>query len=227
MSLKDLMDKVFGQDDEVPGEQVVRLASVSDDTNGTVKPTVASHIRVVIDESGSMSRILGAAIEGFNAFLRQQQQVEDGSVISIWKFSSARNPTPRLLHRASLNLATPLDNYSYRPNGGTALNDAIGDAIMENPTEQNVILAILTDGEENSSLRYNQTQIREMIKAKEALGWEILFLSASALSGLEESKRYGVSLDKVVKFANSAQGFSQGYEAMNSASTTYRSNLNK
>lgn len=224
MSLKDLMDKVFGED-ETRAEQVVVLSPDTSTPSGA--PKVGAHIRVVIDESGSMRSIQRAAVEGFNQFLSQQQAVDDGSVISIWKFSDARDKSPRLLHRASLNLASPLDQGSYRPGGNTALNDAIGDAINENPDEKNVILAILTDGEENSSYRYTQAQIRDMIKEKETLGWEILFLSASALTGQEESRRYGVSIDKVVKFAASEEGFNQGYSSMNSASTTYRSNLNK
>lgn len=222
MSIKDLMDKVFGPDHVHPAGTVNAVVTASGE-----KPKVASHIRVVIDESGSMDIIRRAAIDGFNAFLAQQQQVDDGSIISIWKFNSPRQATARFLHRASLNLASPLDENNYRPNSGTALNDAIGDAINENPTEQNVILAILTDGEENSSTRYNQTTIRNLIKEKEALGWEILFLSASALTGQQEAQRYGLGIEKVVKFAASAQGFAQGYGAMNSASTTYRSNLNK
>jgi hypothetical protein len=73
----------------------------------------------------------------------------------------------------------------YRPNGNTALLDAIGITIqsveqqMKSP-EDSAVIIILTDGYENASRIFTLQQIRAMISSKEATGrWTFSYLGAT------------------------------------------------
>jgi hypothetical protein len=79
---------------------------------------------------------------------------------------------------------------TYAPDGGTALLDAIGRTIDETgarlaamPEAERpgkVIIAILTDGEENSSRTFTWAQISDKIRhQQEVYKWEFLFLGAN------------------------------------------------
>jgi hypothetical protein len=80
-----------------------------------------------------------------------------------------------------------LDETNYRPNNGTALYDAIGDAIARIDEQiatgavapQRVLFAIITDGEENSSRRYGREKIFDMVRTHENAGWSFVFMGAN------------------------------------------------
>jgi Mg-chelatase subunit ChlD len=63
-----------------------------------------------------------------------------------------------------------------KPRGGTPLFDAIGLAIhdlenVEESTDENKVLVIVTDGFENASKEYTFENISSKIKEKEEAGW--------------------------------------------------------
>jgi hypothetical protein len=64
----------------------------------------------------------------------------------------------------------------------TALYDAIGESVNfqleQNP--KNVLVVILTDGEENSSQKYTKSDIKKLLKKMEKEnGWKIMYLGAN------------------------------------------------
>jgi len=146
-----------------------------------------SEIAFVLDRSGSMESCREAAIEGFNSFLQEQQRTEGLAKLTLILFDDEY-----LLPIDALPVAEilPLDNDSYVPRGSTALLDAIGRTIDElgarlaSLPEQDrpvqVIVAILTDGLENSSQNYTWQQIADAIKQQsERYRWTFLFLGAN------------------------------------------------
>jgi hypothetical protein len=79
---------------------------------------------------------------------------------------------------------------TFTPRGSTALFDAIGRTIKETDRRISalpdtdkpgkVILAIFTDGEENSSQEYSSKHISDLIRLyRNEKGWEFLFLAAN------------------------------------------------
>jgi hypothetical protein len=79
-------------------------------------------------------------------------------------------------------------NYeNYRPSGGTALLDAVGETITEIERQiaaslipTTAIIVILTDGYENASKKYNLVNIRNMISKLEETGkWTFSFIGAT------------------------------------------------
>jgi len=130
--------------------------------NGTI-------IAVVLDESGSMNVCWDATIAGFNEFVAGQRATQDSAGkanLTLIKFDSPKIHT--VYANRPIDEVPLLDKTSYKPNGGTNLLDAIGDAIngvndalAKSPKKDRpgVIITIMTDGAENSSHKYNNDQL--------------------------------------------------------------------
>lgn len=148
-----------------------------------------TEIAFILDRSGSMQSIAETAVTGFNELLTRQQEEHAQTPVrmSLILFNTEYEalfcsvPAPEILR---------LDMKTYAPDGGTALLDAIGRTIDETGARLasipeadrpgKVIIAILTDGEENSSRNFTWAQISERIKhQREVYKWEFLFLGAN------------------------------------------------
>ncbi len=145
-----------------------------------------TELAFILDRSSSMEVIRTAAIDGFNAFLRDQQSAPGQTRLSLVFFDSDIETRIDSIPVAEV---VPLDRDTYVPRGCTALLDAIGDtidslgqrlaALPEADRPDHVSIAILTDGEENSSTRYTWQDVAKRIKHQtEKYSWEFLFLGA-------------------------------------------------
>jgi hypothetical protein len=146
-----------------------------------------TEIAFVLDRSGSMNPIADDAIGGFNTFLKDQQALSGEARLTLVLFDHeylvAHN-------NVAIQHVPPLDSSTYVPRGMTALLDALGRTIddagarlagtpeAERPAK--VIVAILTDGQENASRDYTFAKVAGMIKhQQEKYSWEFLFLAAN------------------------------------------------
>jgi hypothetical protein len=152
-----------------------------------------THIAVILDRSGSMSSMTWAAMAGYNEFLAAQQATVDDhgqplpATFTLILFDHEYLAIHR---REDIQVARPLTLETYVPRGSTALLDAIGRTIDDLGAElaatpaadrpSKVIIAILTDGEENASERYSMAEVNQRIthQAKK-YSWEFLFLGAN------------------------------------------------
>lgn len=110
-----------------------------------------------------------------------------------------------------------IDDTRYQPDGMTPLFDAMGEAfshlrqITDTQTDSNVLVTILTDGEENSSREYNGKSIKSIIENLKEKNWTFTYIGANhdvekfAISiSIENSLSYHANEDGVKKmFANS------------------------
>ncbi len=146
-----------------------------------------TEILFILDRSGSMAPLTEAAISGFNDFLRDQAAEPGLARLTLVLFDD-QYETPI----ASLPLPeiTPLDTTVYTARGSTALLDAMGRgidelgqrlaALPENDRPGTVIVAILTDGEENASIRHTWQDVQKRIRRQtEKYNWLFLFLGAN------------------------------------------------
>jgi hypothetical protein len=149
--------------------------------------TQLTELAFILDRSGSMGSVAGAAIEGFNHFLHAQQAAPGQARLTLVLFDDEY-----LMPAASWPVAEvlPLDRTTYVPRNSTALLDAIGRTIdelgarlaalpdAERPGK--VIIAILTDGLENASQRYTWGDVAARIRHQtQVYQWEFLFLGAN------------------------------------------------
>jgi hypothetical protein len=146
-----------------------------------------TEIAFILDRSGSMADCRDAAIEGFNRFLREQQQTEGLAKLTLVLFDDEYLvPVQSLPVQEVLGLNTE----TYVPRNCTALLDAIGttiqdlggrlSAMAEKDRPGQVIVTILTDGLENASQKFTWKDVGAMIKAQtETYKWTFLFLGAN------------------------------------------------
>lgn len=132
----------------------------------------------LIDVSGSMQKVKDDALTGFNSFLEEQKKLGEAN-LTVIMFDNHFE----IHYEGKLSEASPLMRW---PNGGsTALLDAVGrifDHTRERFTREKpekVVLAIQTDGEENSSRIFTREQVAAMIKEhQEKYGWTVIFMGA-------------------------------------------------
>ncbi|MFW9872522.1 MAG: hypothetical protein ACFFG0_05415, partial [Candidatus Thorarchaeota archaeon] len=141
----------------------------------------------IIDRSGSMASIAKDAIGGFNTFLEEQKKVKGEATLTFIQFDTDYE----IIHENKPLFDVPkLNESTFQPRGATALLDAVGKTIdsvgkrlsnmQENNRPEKVIVAILTDGEENSSKEYTLSKVREMIThQRDKYQWEFIFLAAN------------------------------------------------
>lgn len=145
-----------------------------------------TEIAVILDRSGSMQNIVNDAIGGFNSFVAAQRQEEGEARLTLVLFDDQYELPVKSVPLAEVPSLTPA---TYQPRGSTALLDAIGHTLKKMTTSfaarqqekrpGKIIVAILTDGEENASTRYTQPHVADLISEKRAQGWEFVFLAAN------------------------------------------------
>ena len=184
----------------------------------------------LLDRSGSMAGLERDTIGGFNAMLGKQRQAPGEAYVSTVLFSSGST----VLHdRVDIRRVEPMTGAQYRVGGGTALMDAVGDAIRhitrvhryarEEDRPEHTLFVIITDGEENASRRYDAKQVRAMIAhEQEKYGWEFIFLGAN-IDAPETAARYGIRRDRAVTYRSDPVGTRRSYEAIDRAVTCVRS----
>jgi hypothetical protein len=187
-----------------------------------------THITIVLDQSGSMQMVKPDTIGGFNRFLADQQKQPGSATLTLVRFSD--QPT---VHQAGpVTQVSPLTDSSYTPGGNTALLDAIGTAIdhtgkflgdlPEADRPAKVICVIMTDGQENSSRKFNQWEIADKIKhQKEVYKWDFVFIGADQ-DAIASASALHISPQAALSTANNAVGTKALYNSVTANITSLR-----
>ena len=148
------------------------------------------YIAVALDESSSMTHNLQETIDGLNDFIKErQEESKDRSIfLTLVKFNSKYD----VVHAAvPINEVPLLTKSTYVPSGMTALYDAIAYTVssttqrIERNKNAEVLLIVITDGEENSSQEFpgstGLAKIRELLDDKQKNeDWGVVYLGAAA-----------------------------------------------
>lgn len=157
-------------------------------------------ITVILDRSGSMESICDDAIGSFNAFLKARKESDPSSIMSVVLFDDEY-----LVREVGvpIHAVHPLTHKTYVPRGSTALLDAIGKTIRtieeRAHEDEEVMVVILTDGQENASVEYRLEQIRSLITEKEAADWDFVYLSADP-SAFDDGGAMGFQASKMAMY---------------------------
>jgi hypothetical protein len=107
---------------------------------------------------------------------------------------------------------------------GRGINDLekrIG-ALPESDRPAKVIMAVVTDGQENASSEFRHEDIKRMIKVRtEKDGWQFVFLSAG-LDAIEDAKAIGIDPAAMAAFAKNKRGTAAMWSSLSSATTLHR-----
>ncbi len=145
------------------------------------------HNLIILDESGSMESIKKTIIEGFNEIVQtvkgiEKEFPEQEHFISLVTFNGLGQ---KLLHFIDpVSRLEEIDDKRYRPDASTPLYDAMGFSIaklrqvVDSLTDYNVLVTILTDGEENASREYSGRDIKKLIDMLKLNRWTFTYIGA-------------------------------------------------
>jgi hypothetical protein len=178
---------VFGDYPDVIYFKLLKAEQTGADETKTSEqePKHQVHNLIILDESGSMSSIRKTIIAGFNELVQtikgvEQEYPEQEHFISLVSFNSLGLNT--LHYMDPVSELKEIDDSHYNPNASTPLFDAIGFSLTEgkrvlsNRVNYNVLVTIMTDGEENASKQYSGAMIKKMIEELKQQNWTFTYI---------------------------------------------------
>jgi hypothetical protein len=170
---------------------------------------------LVVDRSGSMDSIRTSAEDAINEFIHDQTQSAGKRTIRIAQFDYHQGRTRYETVCPSTD-PSAIEPFELDPRGGTPLLDAMGRSIEEFglelvalPEDERpgvVILAIMTDGLENSSREFTWLTIKAMVEHQERdYGWNIVYLGANQ-DAIEVGARMGIQTGATMTYAATDHG---------------------
>ncbi len=175
-----------------------------------------TEIVVLLDRSGSMQHGKDDHEGGLKSFVEDQQQLPGDVRFTLIQFDTVQ-PCEILYDGVAIAEAKDL---KLIPRGGTPLLDAVGLSIahvaerLKDGRPDQVVVMIITDGQENASREYRREQIQQMIREYETTrGWKFLYLGAD-VDAFAEAGGLGMSAGFALQMAKTSQGTQAAYKAM-------------
>lgn len=189
-----------------------------------------TEIVFILDNSGSMQSIKDDAIGGYNAFIEDQRKAEGETTVTLILFNTN---VAKVYEGEKIQNVTTLTAQDYIPQGMTAMNDAIGTAIdsvggrlnatNEAERPENVIFAIMTDGQENASREYSGQQVKDKVTHQtDTYNWQFIFLGAN-IDSKKTASGLGIRADFAGDFVAKGDGLSRSMASVSSMTMGYRS----
>ena len=186
---------------------------------------------IILDESGSMESIKKTIINGFNEVVQTVKGVakeypEQAHFITLVTFNSLKTST--LLENESVEKLKEIDERQYNPTAGTPLFDAMGNSISQlrkitqTHSEYNVLVTILTDGEENSSKEYNGKTIKTMVEELKQQNWTFTYIGANHDV---EACAAAISINNTMKFEANEQDIKKMFSKEKASRMSYSSKI--
>ena len=185
---------------------------------------------IIVDESGSMCVIERQALAGINETIEtvkkmQQLHPDMEQHISLLTFDSGHK-TFKYDNVKADNVNT-LSARDYNPRGGTPLYDAIGISIAklnaQTSEKDNVLVTIITDGEENCSEEYNLHMVKTLISKMKKQGWTFTLIGTDNLD--VEGMAGSMNIDNHLAFTQDEQGTRMMFARENRARMRYNESV--
>jgi hypothetical protein len=178
----------------------------------------STHLALLVDRSGSMSRIQEDAQGGLKALLAEQRALPGELTIELFQFDT------------EYEKVDDIDGWTLQPRGMTALLDSMGKAITEvgeglaaRPEEDRpskVVFVIVTDGLENSSREWTREKVFECVQRQtDEWAWQFVFTAANQ-DAVAEGSKLGVRNN--MNHSHTGQGVHSAYASMSSSIGAYR-----
>ena len=166
---------------------------------------------IIVDESGSMSIIRKQAFAGMNETLQTVRQMqkkypEQEQKVTLVTFDTSH--TNWHYDNTTASRIKDLSWKAYCPGGGTPLYDAMGKAISKVNAQieegDNVLVTVITDGEENSSVEWTLKMIRTMIEKLKKQNWTFTLIGTDNLD--VETMANSFAIDEHLEFHQDMEG---------------------
>jgi len=169
----------------------------------------------IIDASGSMYSLKETIITSFNELIEEQKKLTSECHVTLVTFS---DETKIIYDNENIQSINELTTSNYITDGYTALFDAIGTTIdtvgkrlsitQEDNRPGNVLVFIMTDGEDNKSKIFNFDKIKEMITLQtDTYNWKFTYTCATPTQ-----KDVGISMG--IPYSTAIPQTNKGYTGM-------------
>ena len=164
----------------------------------------------ILDKSGSMSGSEENTISSFNEYLEKEKRNKFKTTITTVLFSDDY----KYLHNGiDVRKVKPITNKDYYVGGCTALYDALGNTIqsIDKKDTDKVLFIIITDGYENASKEYNNSNIRNLIKKHK--DWEFIYIGAD-IDSYTAGSNIGIKRENIANYKKDSKGTSKLFGAV-------------
>lgn len=190
---------------------------------------------ILLDRTGSMSPLKQETETAFDHFIADQRtataELGDDVRVSLAQFDAYNEQPPVEVVYEDVPLAE-VPPLKLDPRGSTPLNDAMGSTIVQvrahldrldvKRRPAKVIFVTITDGEENASREYKLEQVKALVGAETANGWDFVFLGVG-IDAFQVAGGYGVAVASTVSVDATSSGTRSGYAQTSRVVTTSRS----
>lgn len=178
---------------------------------GRIPMTIVTHL---LDRSGSMEAIRDDTIGGFNAYVDGLKDVPN-LIFTALQFDTSS--LDKICVKKPIAEVPRLTRETFVPRAGTPLIDAAVKAIhatadvvrdLGDVLDLKVVVAIQTDGAENSSREFRLPYLQDLVKEKTQAGWEFIFMGAG-FDAYGTADSLGISRKNTMSYGrnNSAEAF--------------------
>lgn len=170
-------------------------------------------LMLVIDQSGSMGTIREESQQALDGLIKAQKEEPGKLAIKLVTFNHK-------VTAHNLQNAEDFEGVTLAPEGMTALHDAMGSSItlfakeIEELEEKpgKVIVVVLTDGMENSSVEYATISVKMLVEEYKTAGWEFLFLGANQ-DAVFTAQQFGIAKGSALTYEATAEGITESINA--------------
>ena len=165
---------------------------------------------IVLDASGSMYSIRQEAIAGVVETVQtirsaQEKNAGQEQLLSLIVFNGSSIAT--VYDCMPIANVPDFNEKDYQPTDNTPLYDAMGNAIIHLrrhiQEDDNVLVTIITDGYENSSVEWNRQQILQLVEELKKTNWLFTYIGANQ-DALAVAKDMGI--DHSMNFRSDSKG---------------------
>lgn len=177
-------------------------------------------ILLILDRSGSMSRVERDMVKSFNTLLDHQSTERGNADLSVFTFN---HHSKHYIKPINFKQVGKWTNNSFNCGGATALYDTVVKALNSVPSHYtDVCVMIQTDGQDNESTA-NPSVVANTIQHKLDLGWQFLYMGADS-SIVQNATEIGLG-DHAVEFKRDSAGIEQIFNEMSRKVSNFRAAL--
>jgi hypothetical protein len=196
-----------------------------------MEPSQKVYNLIILDESGSMDSIKKPTIAGFNEVVQTIKGMEikfpeQEHFISLVSFNGMG--IKQILFNQAVKELVEIDERRYKPGSSTPLFDAMGFSLtkqrdsIESAGPVNVLVTVLTDGEENASVEYKGEAIAALVAELKLKGWVFTYIGAN-----HDVESFAISLNitNTMTFQANEADMKEMFVKENSARMRYSQNI--
>ena len=187
-----------------------------------------TYVAIVLDRSGSMSKIHSETIEGINSQFRTlKENAEKGGTteVTLIQFD---DKIETVFDDVNANKLKSWKHDDFQPRGYTAMYDGIWQAIAHLKTKDETedtgfLVCVISDGKENASKEVNQLDLSNEIKRLQDTGkWTFTYMLANQ-DIHKVSEALNVPISNMASYTADSAGATLAYAVNNSSTSDYLS----